>query len=137
METEDDDEAAGQYAAAMATGVERDVVRRATAAAKDRKASKEPIAFREALEEAPWDPELPAAWESVFRQQYARALVKRGLALAPAKSGGSGTPGYETKLMRRPFSATEAEFAQQDERAAAAGLSWSAWARRKLSEEHK
>jgi hypothetical protein len=38
-----------------------------------------------------------------------------------------------TRLKRRLLSATPEEFAEQDARAKAAGLSWSTWARMKLA----
>lgn len=97
---------------------------------------KTPLSWSQALAAAPWDHTLPAAWESAFREAYARRLVELGSAL-PAKKAGtrSGTRGrqYATKLERRLLSQTQEEFDTQDVRAKAEGLSWSTWARRKLA----
>jgi hypothetical protein len=97
---------------------------------------KAPLSWSQALAAAPWDPSLPAAWESAFREAYARRLVELGSAL-PAKRAGtrSGTRGrqYATTLERRLLSQTREEFDAQDARAKAEGLPWSTWARRKLA----
>lgn len=102
-------------------------------AADRRRKRKEPLSRSEALAEAPWEAEtMPAAWERPFREAYADRLEERGLALPAGRSGPSG-PSGATRLKRREVLQTEEEFAQQDARAKAAGLSWSTWARRKLA----
>lgn len=92
-----------------------------------------PISWSDALAKAPWPEDGPPAWEAEFRRTFATELVERGAA-KPARRGGSSGPSGTTKLARRLLSATTAEFAEQDRRAKAAGLSWSAWARRKLAD---
>jgi hypothetical protein len=75
---------------------------------------------------------MPAAWERETRAAYADRLEERGMAL-PARAGRVSGASGESRLERRTFRQTAAEFAAQDARAAAAGLSWSTWARRKLA----
>ncbi len=104
----------------------------ARAAARRRRTPKAPLTWSEALAEAPWSSEMPAVWEQEFRRAYALELQKRGLALAPKRSGKSGASG-RTLLTRRQVSLSDGEIADQDARAAAAGLPWATWARRKLS----
>lgn len=96
---------------------------------------KEPLTRSAALASAPWDESMPAAWEDEFRRAYADRLEELGVAAAAKRSGSRGPRGYETKLERRLLSQSAEEFAEQDERARAAGLSWSTWARRKLSQK--
>ncbi len=106
----------------------------AVSAADRARRPKTPLSWSGALAAAPWGPELPAAWESAFREAYARRLVDLGSALPAKRSGGtSGTPGGATKLDRRLLSQSKEEFAAQDALADAAGVSWSTWARRKLA----
>lgn len=116
----------------------RALVARARAAAKAFARGEEPIGWTEALAAAPWPKRAPAAFETDFRRAFAEALVKRGVAKAALQNHSPRVENRtwrerETKLKRRLLSATEAEFAEQDKRAAAAGLSWSTWARRKLA----
>jgi hypothetical protein len=94
--------------------------------------SKTPLTRSEALAACPWDASMPAAWERETRAAYADRLEERGLALPAKAAGRSGSSG-KNQLERRTFRQTPAEFASQDARAAAAGLSWSTWARRKLA----
>lgn len=107
----------------------------ANSAAKARKEPRATLKWSEALAEAPWDgSRFAAAWEARFREVYATALVKRGFAEERPEPGRPGKSGTPTKLMTRPFRATPEEFEDQDARAGKKGLSWSTWARRKLSE---
>lgn len=118
----------------MPKSAEREVLQQAKAAAEKRRPVKEPIGFREALGEAPWNKGLPAAWETAFRRAYAAELVKRGIAAPAARAGRTSGPSGESKLDRRNLRATTEEFAEQDRRAQAAGVPWGTWVRRKLSE---
>lgn len=98
------------------------------------RAQKRQLTRSEALAAAPWDKSMPAAWERAFRAAYADRLEELGVSLAAAKSSKArGTAGYVTKLDRRLLSQTSEEFAEQDRRAKAEGVSWSTWARRKLA----
>ena len=105
----------------------------ARAHANKSRAPKEPLAWSAALAAAPWSSELPAAWEVEFRRAYAARLVELGRAMPAAAAGKSGASG-ETLLAQKKIYATKAEFTAQERRAKTAGLSWSAWARRKLAE---
>ena len=96
------------------------------------RATAEPLSRSEARAAAPWDKTMPAPWEYPFREYFADYLVERGIALPGRRGGASGASGV-TKLDRRLLSQTSEEFAEQDAKAGALGLSWSAWARRKLS----
>ncbi len=104
----------------------------ARAAAHCRRPPKSPLTWSEALAEAPWSAEMPAAWEQEFRSAYAQQLFLLDMALAPKRSGSSGSSG-RTRLTRRQVSLSDSEIADQDARASAAGLPWATWARRKLS----
>jgi hypothetical protein len=126
-----------------ATDNPRALMARARAAAKAHKRPEEPLGWAEALADAPWPKGAPPAWEGDYRRAFAEALVKRGIA-KPAARAGRALPSDKrpwagrkeretTKLMRRLLSADPKEFAEQDKRAETAGLSWSNWARRKLS----
>lgn len=106
----------------------------ARAAADKVRMAKTRLTRSEALASAPWSTEFPSGWERAFRAAYADRLEERGIALPAKKSSGkTGTPGGETNLMRRAIQQTEEEFAAQDATAKTQGLSWSTWARRKLT----
>jgi hypothetical protein len=105
----------------------------AVAAADKARKRKEPLSRSEALAAAPWDGSFPPAWETAFREAYANRLQELGGATVRRPTGSTGSRG-KLLLSRRLLSATKAEFAEQDAIAAAAGLSWSSWARRKLSQ---
>ena len=105
---------------------------KARAAAKKRKPLEEPLSRSAALAEAPWKEAYAPAWERPFREAYADALAARGVAGGKARQGTSSKTSGVTVLKRRPMQATKQEFSEQDVKAKAAGLSWSAWARRKL-----
>jgi hypothetical protein len=116
----------------------RSLLASARAAARTFQRKDEPLTWSEALAAAPWPPGAPPAWEAETRRAFALVLVDRGIAKAAARSGApvdlkKRGPSKPTKLQRRPFSASPEEFADQDARAAAAGLSWSAWARKRLA----
>lgn len=121
-----------EYDSAMAT--DRTVSAAAKKAARARARPKAPLKWSEAMAEAPVPRELPVAFEDTFRRAYAAELARLKMATPAAKAGRSGTRGYETKLHRRQVNATKAEFQEQDAAAAETGLSWSAWARRGLSD---
>ena len=105
------------------------------AADRRRPRKTDPIKWSAALAEAPWQPRhFPAAWELAFRRAYAERLVERSIALPAKLPGRSGGKGGKTLLASRKVYATPAEFADQDRRAEAAGLSWSTYARRRLAE---
>lgn len=107
---------------------------KARTAAKKFKLPAEPLSRAEAIAAAPWPASAPPAWEKPFREAFADELESRGAAAAAKKSGASGTRGYGTNLMGRLLYQTREEFAEQSARAKAeGGLSWSTWARRKLS----
>jgi hypothetical protein len=119
----------------MAKGTERIIIQHARRAADARRAPRDPLSWSEALAEAPWAREgLLVPWEDTYRRAYAARLVEREMALPAAPTGSTSGPSGKSLLERRTFRATEEEFAIHDERAAAAGLVWSAWARRKLLE---
>lgn len=86
-----------------------------------------------ALAEAPWVGQFPPAWESLFRTAYAERLDKRGFAIEGRKGGTSGAPGT-TELVQARLYLSEDEYAEQRAEAKSAGLKWSTWARRKLSQ---
>jgi hypothetical protein len=109
---------------------------KAAAAARKRRKPEVPLTRIEASAEAPWDDSFSPAWEQPFRETYADTLAARGEAFVKREkkrekaSGSSGTH----KNPRRLITMTQQEFDEQDARAEAAGLPWSTWARRKLSE---
>ncbi|HKY40655.1 MAG TPA: hypothetical protein VJN18_32190 [Polyangiaceae bacterium] len=117
----------------MPQSTEREILQHAKAAAEKRRPVKTPLAWSDALAEAPWGKGLSAAWETAYRRAYATALVKRGLAQPAARTGRTSGPSGESKLPRRTLRASAAEFAEQDRQAKAAGLPWATWVRRKLS----
>lgn len=105
----------------------------AVAAANRVKARTEPLTRSEALAAAPWAPEMPAAWEQAFREAYADRLIARKLALPAKRSGTSRGAGGKTDLIQARLYLSKQEHDEQKAIADAAGLSWSNWARRKLS----
>lgn len=107
---------------------------RARAAAMKVERSDAKIGWKSAQALAPWPADAPAAFERPFRVAFAEVLVQRAVARPRVKSGTVPKTGGATRLMRRLMSATPEEFAEQDRRAVAAGLSWSTWARRRLAE---
>ena len=111
--------------------VKRDAIKAANA----RKAPAEPLAWSEALAEAPVPKFTAPAFEAVFRREYASQLVKLEHAkkAAPRGKNGKGGNGGKTELLRRTVYLTEEEIDDQDSQAGALGLSWSTWARRKLA----
>lgn len=120
----------------------RALVARARAAAKAFQRPDEPLGWAEALGAAPWPKGAPPAYEAEFRRAFAEALVKRSAAteqrrIVDAAPDRVGRAAPRTKAsaagMRRLVSGSPQEFAQQERWAAAAGLSWAAWARRRLS----
>jgi hypothetical protein len=133
----------GQGSAPMARSENQGaLLRRARAAAKTFRHRGDPLAWTEALAAAPWASANAPAFESDFRRAFAEVLVKRGLAVAQTRlveAGpdrvGRAAPRVRSSAisMRRLVPGTADEFAEQDQRASAAGLSWSAWARRKLA----
>jgi hypothetical protein len=111
------------------------VKREAIKAANARKAPVEPLAWSEALAEAPVPKFTPPAFEAVFRREYAAQLVKLEHAKKAAQAGrpGKSGKGGTTDLLRRTVYLTQDEIEDQDSQAGALGLSWSTWARRKLA----
>jgi hypothetical protein len=111
--------------------VKRDAIKAANA----RKAPAEPLAWSEALAEAPVPVFTLPAFEAVFRREYAAQLVKIGHAKKAATSGrpGKSGKGGTTDLLRRTVYLTQQEIDDQDAQAGGLGLSWSTWARRKLA----
>lgn len=102
-------------------------------AAKRARRPATPLSRSEALAAAPWDAAtMPAAWERAFREAYADELEALGVARPAAPSGPRGARGA-TKLVQCRLYLSEEEQAAQKALAEAAGLSWSTWARRKLS----
>lgn len=89
------------------------------------------LTWTEALAKAPWSGKLPAEQEEPFRRAYAERLVERGLALPVGRSRTSG-PSGETDLERCIVYLSTEERDSTRALAKAAGVSWSAWARRKL-----
>lgn len=106
----------------------------ARAAASRRKAPTSSLSWSAALAEAPLPATLRPAWETHFRREYAAQLVELGHAKkAGASSGRYSGVGGTTSLSHRKVYQTELEFTEQDAQAKASGLTWSSWARRKLS----
>ncbi len=91
-----------------------------------------PWSWTDAMARAPWSVKLPADHELEFRRAYAERLVERGLALRVGRSRTSG-PSGETDLERCIVYLSAAERNATRALADAAGLSWSSWARRKLT----
>jgi hypothetical protein len=85
--------------------------------------------WTEAMDRAPWSKTLPTEHETAFRRAYAERLVERGLALPAGRSRVSG----KTDLKPCKVYLSSEEFELTSEIAKAAGLSWSTWARRKLT----
>lgn len=106
----------------------------ANAAGKERREPSTELAWSAALAEAPVPIDLPDPWVPEFRKAYAAKLVKLGYAKVAGRAGASGKPGTATKLHRRLVNAPLSEFEAQDEKAREEGVSWSLWARRKLSQ---
>lgn len=119
----------------MAKGTEKTVQQHAHRAADKRKKPADPLTWSEALADAPWEKEgLLLPWEDTYRRAYAMRLVERGLASEAAPTGRTSGPSGESTLARRTLRCSEEEFAEHDRRAAAAGIPWSTWVRRKLAE---
>jgi hypothetical protein len=101
----------------------QDLATLARAAADRRRKPKVPLTRREALQEAPWSPELPGS-ERTFRRAYATRLIERGIA-EPAPAWASGS--------RQEYLQIVCPRDDQDRYRAAAkasGESVSAWVRR-------
>lgn len=100
------------------------------------------LGWQEALDAAPWPKSGVMAFEGEFRATFADGLVKRGLAMPAARrkdgdetgTGRRATRRLASKAtMRRLVPGSREEFDEQDRKAAAAGISWSTWARRVLA----
>ena len=112
----------------------RTLIARAREAARAFKRRDEPLGWTEALELAPWPKGAPPAWEREVRTAFAEGLVKRGIAEPARRRVPDVQRARAGKVsMRRLVSGSPDEFAAQDAKAAAAGLSWASWARRQLA----
>jgi len=76
---------------------------------------------------------MPAAWERAFREAYADELEARGAARPAARSGGKSTSRGTTDLIECSVYLTGEEREATRALAKAANVSWSTWARRKLT----
>lgn len=104
----------------------------AVRAADKRAMPSELIRWSDALAEAPTTLD-GQAYEVEFRRIYAARLVTRGIAAKAHRAGKSSGPSGKTDLERKTVYLSRLEIVAQEAKAEKAALSWSTWARRKLS----